>query len=92
MGIGNVIKMLPRASWLYLEAYLEMSYWHKIDKRYEGNMAKFARDMGVSRQLVFAWRKQGYIPVKRARKVERVMGGVVSAMEVMSAACSSGKS
>lgn len=69
-----------------------MSYWKKIEKKYDGNMAAFARDIGVSRAVVNQWRRDGRIPAKRAMQVEKLMGGVVSAMEVLKTACTSGKS
>jgi hypothetical protein len=61
----------------------EVSYWPKIEKLYDGNLAKFGRDVGVSRQLAYVWRKQGYVPAKYAMKMQKVTGGTVSAMEVV---------
>jgi DNA-binding transcriptional regulator YdaS (Cro superfamily) len=60
-----------------------MNYWPKIEKQWEGNLAAFGRDIGVSRQLVNLWKRQGYVPAKYATKLQQVTGGKVSAMEVV---------
>lgn len=48
-----------------------------------GGMAEFARVMEVDRQLVFSWKKRGYIPPKYAYEVESRTRRLVTAREVI---------
>jgi len=63
-----------------------MSYWEAVDQKFNGNMAEFARAMGVSRQLAYVWRSRGYVPAKRALSMQRAMEGRVSAQMVVEVA------
>lgn len=63
-----------------------MSYWEVIAVEYGGNWSWFARDMGVSRQVLNHWRRRGVIPAKHAMTVQRVMRGKVTAQQVLECA------
>ncbi len=39
-----------------------------------GGVSKLARQMGVSRQVCYAWLQKGYVPTGRAKEIETLTG------------------